>query len=250
MGSSAFILPMEARGVYREMLSQAWRRGARLPNDHEAIQRAIGCTPKEWRRAWPLIERFWQVDGDNLINETQVEVYADAQARQDKSVKRAQAGAQARWKQQPKQVPERMVSGGAQAMPTQCPPSPSPSPITGKAERETPREPEPFAASEPLDEAFERFKALYPGHRRVDNFLTRQRFVDACQSVTPAIVFAKLEEQKQSDEWRRGLIPAMQKWFEDKHYERDAAPRQPVNAHTQPVAFVGRRAVVPAHEPL
>src|SRR3954467_10029089 len=53
MGSSAFLLPMEPRGVYREMLTQAWRRGARLPNDHETIRRAIGCTDSEWKRCWP-----------------------------------------------------------------------------------------------------------------------------------------------------------------------------------------------------
>ena len=31
--TSGFLLPMEARGLYREMLTQAWMRGARLPND-------------------------------------------------------------------------------------------------------------------------------------------------------------------------------------------------------------------------
>jgi uncharacterized protein YdaU (DUF1376 family) len=95
MGSSAFLLPLEARGVYREMLSQAWRRGARLPNDHEQIRRAIGATSKEWRRSWALIERFWRVDGDSLVNDTQIEVYADAQGRaqaaHEKAVKAARA---------------------------------------------------------------------------------------------------------------------------------------------------------------
>ena len=99
IGSSAFLLPMEARGVYREMLTQAWRRGAKLPNDHEAIRRAIGATVGEWRRSWPLIRRFWQVDGETLVNETQQIVYADAQGRLERSVRRARAGAQARHKQ-------------------------------------------------------------------------------------------------------------------------------------------------------
>jgi len=58
---------MEARGVYREMLTQAWRRGARLPNDHEAIRRAIGATVGEWRRSWPLVKKFWRVDGEGLV---------------------------------------------------------------------------------------------------------------------------------------------------------------------------------------
>lgn len=90
---------MEARGVYREMLTQAWRRGARLPNDHEAIRRAIGATVGEWRRAWPLVKKFWRQDGDGLVNDTQLEVYADAQGRAERASSRARVAAQARHKQ-------------------------------------------------------------------------------------------------------------------------------------------------------
>lgn len=77
-GSSGFLLPMEPRGLYREMLTQAWRRGARLPNDPEAIRRACGCTTDEWERCWPLVSRYWREDGADLVNETQVELYAKA----------------------------------------------------------------------------------------------------------------------------------------------------------------------------
>jgi uncharacterized protein YdaU (DUF1376 family) len=63
MGSSAFLIAIEPRGLYREMLTQAWRRGAKLPNDHEQIRRAVGATEAEWSRCWPLIERFWRVEG-------------------------------------------------------------------------------------------------------------------------------------------------------------------------------------------
>jgi hypothetical protein len=67
MGSSAFLLPQEPRGVYREMLTQAWRRGARLPNDHEAIRRATGTTLAEWERCWPLVKDYWREVGDYLV---------------------------------------------------------------------------------------------------------------------------------------------------------------------------------------
>ena len=95
MGSSAFLLPIEPRGLYREMLTQAWRRGAKLPNDHEKIRRAVGVTEAEWTRCWPLIARFWRIDGECLINDTQSEVYGDAQARAQRAHKRGVAGAQA-----------------------------------------------------------------------------------------------------------------------------------------------------------
>jgi uncharacterized protein YdaU (DUF1376 family) len=96
MGSSGFLLPLEARGLYREMLTQAWRRGARLPNDHETIQRAVGCTAAEWKRCWPRVERYWRIDGDGLVNDTQLEVYAQCRAEHDAASNRGKKGAQAR----------------------------------------------------------------------------------------------------------------------------------------------------------
>ena len=91
-GSRGFLLPMEARGVYREMLSQAWIRGGRLPTDHEAIRRVIGATETEWARAWPLVEPFWRVDGDALVNDTQRMIYASAKQRLEQATMRGRTG--------------------------------------------------------------------------------------------------------------------------------------------------------------
>jgi uncharacterized protein YdaU (DUF1376 family) len=97
VGSSAFLLPLEARGLYREMLTQAWRRGARLPRDPEAIRRAVGATTDEWRRQWPRIKRYWRVVGKTIVNDTQVEIYAETKARTVRASLRGVAGAAARW---------------------------------------------------------------------------------------------------------------------------------------------------------
>lgn len=131
MGSSAFALPIDARGLYREMLTQAWRRQAKLPNDHDQIRRMTGVTVKEWRRTWPLVERFWRLEGDSLVNDTQLEVYADAQARTKRASERGVKGAQARAHAQHKQS-----TSSAQAQPEHKPPSPSPS-LTPKEQRQT-----------------------------------------------------------------------------------------------------------------
>ncbi len=64
------------------MLTQAWRRGARLPNDHEVIRRATGTTPEEWARSWPLIEGYWRVRKGFLVNPTQVEIYTKSVLKQ------------------------------------------------------------------------------------------------------------------------------------------------------------------------
>lgn len=134
MASSGFLLPLEPRGLYREMLTQAWLRGARLPNDEEAIQRAVAVKRDEWRRCWPVVKPYWRVDGAYLVNDTQLDVYAEAQGMAQRASNRGKKGAQARARASPEQcssdaqvVLER-CSSGTQVMLKDKPPSPSPSP--------------------------------------------------------------------------------------------------------------------------
>jgi uncharacterized protein YdaU (DUF1376 family) len=96
IGSSGFLLPLEPRGLYREMLSAAWPRGAKLPNDHEAIRRATGVTKEEWRRCWPKVERYWRVEGEFLVNDTQRLVYVEAKAGKERASERGKKGAEAK----------------------------------------------------------------------------------------------------------------------------------------------------------
>jgi uncharacterized protein YdaU (DUF1376 family) len=127
-GSSGFLLPIDARGLYREMLTQAWRRGGRLPNDHESIQRACGVTSGEWRRLWPHVARYWRVDdhGD-LVNDTQLEVIAEAREAVERNKAKASKAAAARWdaRGQPEQCSSN-AQASAEHVLEQCPPSPSP----------------------------------------------------------------------------------------------------------------------------
>lgn len=145
-GSSGFLLPMHARGLYREMMTQAWARAAEsegaitfpcLPNDHEAIRRACACTEREWKKAWPLVSRYWRADGANLVNDTQLAVYAEALARAMEASDRGRNAAERRWS---KAALDAAAHAGAHArarsrasagaMPPhmlgECPPSPSP----------------------------------------------------------------------------------------------------------------------------
>lgn len=69
-------LPLEARSLYREMLTQASRTGGRLINDPAAIRRAIGATVEEWDRCWPLVQRFWRIDGQDLVTDTPLDIVA------------------------------------------------------------------------------------------------------------------------------------------------------------------------------
>lgn len=142
-GSSGFVLPLAARGLYREMLTQSWRRGAKLLNDPETIQRACGVTLREWSKYWPIVSQYWRVDGDYLVNDTQLEVYAEAREALEKAREKARKGAAAKHAktrinddaQAGAQAPaQARAQAGAQAPSKQvlegvlegCPPSPSP----------------------------------------------------------------------------------------------------------------------------
>lgn len=116
MGSSAFLLSIEQRGLYREMLTQAWRRGARLPKDFEQIRRAIGATEAEWNRCWPAVSVYWRDDGDALVNDTQRDIYRDAQARAQAAHERGVAGARAAAEARAQALRER-AEGATQAEP-------------------------------------------------------------------------------------------------------------------------------------
>ena len=110
-GSSAALLPLEARGLYREMLTQAWRRGARLPSNVEAIKRAVRCTDEEWARCWPLVKPYWVERDGWLTNETQVEVWEETRKQMEARSSRGAAAARKRWQcsSNARALPEHML---------------------------------------------------------------------------------------------------------------------------------------------
>lgn len=119
-GSSAVALPMEQQGLYRAMLTRAWRLGGSLPADPAQIQREVRCTPQEWKRAWPAVSPYWRpdpADPSRIINDTQREIMAEARRRSDDASAHARRAARARHERSP---------GNARAEPGEMPPSPSP----------------------------------------------------------------------------------------------------------------------------
>ena len=124
--SSAFLLPMEARGLYREMLTAAWTLGAWLPNDHEAIRMYTGCLPEVWKRCWPLIEAKWKQEGSKIYNETQREVFNQCLTLSEKRALAGSRGGKASAKKRSKRQANAEATPQANLQQTN-PPSPSPS---------------------------------------------------------------------------------------------------------------------------
>lgn len=133
--SSAKALPIAHRGLYREMLTAAWSLGARLPANHADIRRLVGVETKEWKLLWPRVEPYWRLDGEFLVNDTQLEVYAEAVRQRSAATKRGKAGADARWN---REQGARSAGADAQALPTQSTLSPSQIPSTPSGSQAAP----------------------------------------------------------------------------------------------------------------
>lgn len=66
--SSTRTWPLEARGIYRELLDAQWDAGGSgvgmLPDDEEQLRELARATPEQWRVAWRFVEpKFPRVEG-------------------------------------------------------------------------------------------------------------------------------------------------------------------------------------------
>jgi uncharacterized protein YdaU (DUF1376 family) len=217
--SSACCLPIDARGLYRELLTRAWSLGARLPTNPEMLMRLAGVTPEEWARCWPLVEPYFHEKDGHLVNATQLEVYADCQRRQAMRTARAKKAAQARWEQ---------CSSNAQAKLTVCPPSPDPSLSLSK----DPDPKEALAASRRTrgnyTAGFEGFWQAYPAgnggtkgsKKKAFDYWKRDKLEDRAEELLEAIA-----AYCRSPQWDKGFVPYPQKWLNQRLYEVKPTPR-------------------------
>ncbi len=222
MGSSGFLLPMLARGLYREMLTQAWRRGAELPNDPETIRRAIGATELEWAQGWPLVSRFWRVSATNtLINDTQIQVYQQAQSIQRV---RSEAGRLGGLSTQAKRQANKQADFQAKFNP----PSPSPSPSlisvsdSDTVSEKNKKEHGPHAALSSAHADFEAFRSAYPASRRVGGKNALRAFQNATRGRNGTHFTAMIDalaQHKRSEQWQSPkLIPLMTTWLNQERW--------------------------------
>jgi uncharacterized protein YdaU (DUF1376 family) len=98
LSSDAQLLPLEARGLHREMRTQAWVRGGHLPDAPEILRRLTGATLEEWARSWPLVEPLWERDeGGRLFCREALESLEDARRRKRRRSESARRAARKRW---------------------------------------------------------------------------------------------------------------------------------------------------------
>jgi len=216
-GSSGWLLPMEPRGLYREMLTAAWRRGARLPSDPEAIRRATSCTEGEWARCWPIIRHYWKPAGPYLVNQVQLQVYAEALDGVEAKSNKARDAANKRWERERARQDadaRAYAQAPAQALPghmlAQCPPSPSPSP--SPSQEQTTEPPPPQTPHPSAEQMREQERQRRQESRRVADELGRYWVTLTRGRIRPATAAERagwrraLEDRRYSPEQLQGSI--------------------------------------------
>lgn len=123
------MLSLEARGLFSEMLTQAWREKARLRRtEGDALMRLVRATPEEWERTWPIVTRYWKEATDPatgqpvLVNKNQLRFYLRSLAMRMPTLvrnRKAAANSVEARRERKQAVPERPKTGAVEVPP--CP---------------------------------------------------------------------------------------------------------------------------------
>lgn len=151
-------LDAEAHGAYLLLLMTAWRRGGRLPADQAQLTGIARVKPKRWPQVWGLIARFFDVDGDALVQRRLTKELEMAVGRIEAASKNGKNGAQKRWGGDAGANGERIATLSAGDSHPIVPPiaevvaknASSPSPSKIPSEGDPPQPPKPFASIDPL----------------------------------------------------------------------------------------------------
>lgn len=122
-------LERHEHGAYLLLLMAYWRNGGPLPDDDKRLASIAKCSPKEWKDLRQTMADFFQVDAGQWSHKRVEHELACAKDRASKAKRKAQAAAQARWKQSSEQCSKHAASNAPsmpQAMHKECP-TPSPS---------------------------------------------------------------------------------------------------------------------------
>jgi len=90
-------LSAEEHGAYLLLMMGAWRRGGRLPMDPALLCRIAAVSRPRWQRVWVIIARFFEVDGDALVQRRVTKELAKAMGKKETASRKGLAGAEARW---------------------------------------------------------------------------------------------------------------------------------------------------------
>lgn len=149
-------LTRDQHGGYMLLLMACWNSGGRLPNDPGQLAAIARATPAEWRRMAPILLRFFQVDGEDIVHGRVVSEHQKAARLSE--IRRQNGGKGGRPKKQPESSEK--ATGSANPKLTE---TPSPSPVGKEANASTPTQDADASYVRPVpDDAFTLAWKAYP----------------------------------------------------------------------------------------
>jgi len=138
-------LSAERHGAYLLMLMAAWRMGGALPDDDEQLSSIAKLDAQKWRKAKPVLARFFRVEGGEWRQKRLNAELVTAIDTQQKKQAAGKAGANARYGQKDADATGNRIADAQQPQSQTHTPSPSPSslkptPPTPSADAEHPGE--------------------------------------------------------------------------------------------------------------
>ncbi len=248
-------MSLAAVGIYMRLICHCWNEGS-LPADPGVLARLSGATKRQIAELWPSIAPCFKTNEDGRLIHPRLERERE---KQQTFRQRQSDRATARWDTDRRLKETRPTDATAMprhklgiipALPdeklaTAKPPQCSSSAISDlQSSEKTERAPER------LDIAWNAFADAYPQDRVERGRIVQDGFIAACQAVGVADVMARLAAHKRSAQWRKGMVPRMGNYFGEKQLWRQELPEQDAAKPVDVTPAVGKRSMVPNHEPL
>lgn len=90
-------LNAQEHGAYLMLIAHYWSNGRALPDDDAMLAKIARVTPTIWKKIRPTIANFFEIDHGQWGHKRIERELCEAGDRKEEAVKRARAGAAARW---------------------------------------------------------------------------------------------------------------------------------------------------------
>lgn len=134
-------LSRDEHGGYLLLIMTYWRTREPLPDSDKHLASIVKATPKEWKELRPVLSKFFKVENGTWTHKRIEQELASASDKKSKATSKAQAAAQARWKDAPS-IPPSNAPSIPQALHKECP-TPTPIKPTSQSNASA-RDPEKF----------------------------------------------------------------------------------------------------------
>lgn len=214
-------MTLEEQGAYRNLLDEATLRGGPLPTDERILAKACGDA-LAWKKVRAKVLERFILTAQGWRHPTLDEVIRESTRRSEKQRTYRNMSGNAAGNERGNEAGNAGGNGSGNARGNYIgnatrPPDPDPSPSLSTSTKEQ-------VLPEDLDVKWGEFQRAYPANRREGGRMALQFFIDACASVGFDVLMAALGRQKNSESWKKGYAPGMEKWLEKTMWIQEPEP--------------------------